>query len=1675
MGFPDGCSMSLRSAGIRAAIACFLLLSTCSITTGSTTLLRTPSKTGPELGPVQTYAGKIDLVISGVKPATAVTVVLLTDSLSPAETETVRKELLALYTALRGRSFRLALLGNGSVGVAGPFTSRAQLKSALSEVTGKTDSAVATTSPDPSASLRLLDNLYASVGQLGGDWSRVLLIGELPPLESSVRDYASAILLRAFASTHVQVSWYAFSGGDDGWLPLFQATGGTVVRAAISDLSHAFDDLSQFCFQIDWTPPAVSSGFVVSRSVLSDLQGNVVFEVPDIAVPAGANLPSIELYATMRAKGVEATQLLAQETLSEAAVQSIQEGLQAALEINPRDPELLLTAANFYERLKNYSAAARQRAALTEVRPLDAPGFASLGHTLVLASDFDAAETPLQRAIALNLRTPQMAEDLARIRLEHKDDKAALPYLEEALNASPKRQDLWFDQAQAADRLKDSSLAIHSFEQALALGGVHPVEGASLARLYLATNQKSKASQLVQQIVPALPPELDVRVQFATSLDDLRLATEALSAWKRVLEVEADYGRAHLRISQLLLESGDSAGAEQAANVGLTAVPKFAPLYIVKADALEKAGRGYQARKTLEDGVAQVRDVALLSHLAAMEDTYGGLAADAYAQLAEVLESASPEKLKAIERGLAVSVRDADLKHAQAFTDMLQSAGRRQLAGQSVTQAQPERGALIPGGLDALAFAAHAKEGTPPEKVLVEYCRTIIDRVPEEPTPNSKRYVEEIQEHFQRIAALEALGKRDGNRVVLTLSINGKEARRSTEKALGLLGIKLRISKEVVELDRGEKKDQAKKQETASALAIDEVGVQEALKAGKPYALEITDEWAPVYPSERLWREAFYPKESEPGGIAMAMLRQPKVARLYVGMSYLDRKAASELLSAVNVTTLAQRYADLVYNHSVALAVQDGHAVVPGGRNAESIWASLAGATPAQPGAFFSALLQQNNGKLLAFFFALSQLDRQHQEFFTANQSRTLQFYKFFVESEQPRHGQSSFAYDSAFAQFLRSVPLDSGGHVDFPGAPEVWTVANGHSSADAQIAKMMKKVSKAAAPEVEDELLLRLAQTRYKESAFRHTELENFLAVARIDLHRAKPLDEPSALLLAQDFTDFSSTYPYLTEITGLGYSDYLQFFNAMGRVKAHPVLDANLQLGQFHSLVEWICLLRIRHVINDGEAAKLFKYVSERFNSSDSPSSYTVASLESARAILEYCKLPDKNAFADNKIRGCLLGFNTKPDGRRAIEFQRVLQLQKVPAIESLLTIFDGLIRIKTQGTAALNDIQKSVEKLPTVELPKAIKTDGKDKENITRYELAPMQKMVAELTLKLSKKKPNPKEIEKLSQALLAELQPQVALALAGQVYAYFLRPADLVVSEDPLLLRKHHYFEFDSDAGRKQLLSESSFNPKSEGIGSYFVGGFAQFALAAGKAASVGWKTGGPGGSESIAAQVAAIRAAAWDRLEESDQRLASLRITIAREWIYVSATQGEAFRALSEDTMGLLSLSRRADLLNGIEQQNWSDVWASVTVPDLFLLGGKYLERFKTDLWESPVTASLRSIAAGNDGSRLNILGAIPYHSFGCNHPHLVADAPYEEYERKMFPEELAERSAEFKLFLAFQADSLGVEPSALSDVAETLASKAFRGIQMTDAKDWRALLAGFASIKPKNVKEALEQ
>ena len=442
-------------------------------------------------------------------------------------------------------------------------------------------------------------------------------------------------------------------------------------------------------------------------------------------------------------------------------------------------------------------------------------------------------------------------------------------------------------------------------------------------------------------------------------------------------------------------------------------------------------------------------------------------------------------------------------------------------------------------------------------------------------------------------------------------------------------------------------------------------------------------------------------------------------------------------------------------------------------------------------------------------------------------------------------------------------MPLDEEGHVSFPGSPEVWSVANGRSSSQGQTAHLMKKVHQAVAPGLEDALLVRLGSIRYKENQQRLTELDNFLAVSWIDGHRSEPMDEESVLLLAQRYGDFSAVYPYFTDLRTLAAEDYHQFFLAMDRIVRHSPLDANLQLGQLHSLTEWICLLVQRKAMTDAEAARLFRTLLDRFAAADDGAGYSSASLESARAIITTCA--GKTALsADDALRSCLLGSHAASRDRRAEDFPRVLDSQHVPRLQVLLSSYDATARLATEKTVAdsLAAIQKGVNGLPKVDLPKEIKVSGKEKNAILRYDPAPVRKIAAQLREKAAKRKPHPKDMEKLAQELRAELQPQVTAALAGPLYAYFLRSTDLIVANDSLLLRKHHYFDFSFEGFEQVKIVSSDFRSKSEAAGSYFLGGFAQFAYSAGLAEAY---TNG-GSMESMASQLATIRSTSWDLLD-----------------------------------------------------------------------------------------------------------------------------------------------------------------------------------------------------------------
>ena len=1181
---------------------------------------------------VATYAGSVPATAAPVEFSGQILVVVLSDTIAPDQKDRVRAEIQSFFQGGNLKDMTLGALRGQEFVPGGPFRTRAQLQAALRRLFAGPPAEQAPF--QPSSFYRWLAH---AAGQFGSNWSSVVLIGSAPDVDAQLREYAATYVASRFQSQKVRVSYWNPDGPNPGWFgEICRATGGAFLANGLREPGEPAVG-AQVWREIAWQPPTAVRGFLLYRARLTTSAGATPVEFPAVVLRTGAELPDLQAYATLRQSVETVRRLLSEAKLSEQQASQIRAELEQALRINPSEPEALRLAADFYKQFNDYATVAQFLAILAETSPQDGALLAELGHAYFQAQQLPQAETVLLRARENGAGGARVAEELARIHLSRADDAGAMPFLEESLKKNAKQQPLWFLRADAAGRLKDWKTQAESLERGLELEN-QLERRTALVRIYLDHKEGDQGLRHIRLVTADLPKDPKVGQTYAEFLDELGRPDDALALWQRVIDLDGSLEVAHFRVTRLLVDKGALADALRAADAGLAAAPKSARLYLAKSEILEKQGTVYAARHVLRSAAVSLDDPPLLRRLSELEDISGREAARSYLRLAEALEKQSPqspEYVQVLERCHETALRDNDGESAQKCTARLAAAGRSTDSGPVVsTHDDPARGVWIPGGLEALAFIAHSKPKTSPERFFVEYAKAV--RLNKQRNDKSAiAYFEAIRQHFELLSALEALGQRDRDRVRVSLSLRDKKAQRQTEKFVNLLGWKLRVNKNEVTLDAGEKLSQAKRQETTSALAIDEVGMQEALQARQDFNVDIRDEWAPVLFGAETWKKAFYAKDEPPGGFSGALARDMRMAKLYTGLCTMDKDAAAALLAGTDLKVLAEKYSDLLYLFASALALHQTHAAVPGGLQAEPIWEKMVGVSPARPGQFFKALLEKDEGKLLSFYATLAQLDLAHQQFFTRNALRASKFYELYRQSPELARGASKESLATSFFDVLREVPLDADGSVLFPGSPELWLVAKGQVNSVARSTKNLKKVSKVVAPDEEDEILLRLARTRYQTTL---SELDNFLAVVRIDAHRSEPLDEASALLLADHFARSQAIYSYFASLSSLGHEEFESFFTMAEKLGGLPAVELNSVWGEFHALTRLLCLAQESGQLPGKKAAELFRQLCERFGRAVGPADFASASLDVPRRMLQQAGAAGTNP--DDAMRTMLLG---------------------------------------------------------------------------------------------------------------------------------------------------------------------------------------------------------------------------------------------------------------------------------------------------------------------------------------------------------------------------------------------------------------------------------------------------
>jgi len=937
---------------------------------------------------------------------------------------------------------------------------------------------------------------------------------------------------------------------------------------------------------------------------------------------------------------------------------------------------------------------------------------------------------------------------------------------------------------------------------------------------------------------------------------------------------------------------------------------------------------------------------------------------------------------------------------------------------------------LIPGGIKALAFIARGKENPPPDRFLVDYCQAVLHHTAAGDRAIAQTYLERLERYFQRIAALESLGTRSRDRLEITLGGSGAGSRGRTEKVANFLGWRTYSSNNQLVLEVLDRTQQSARKETATALDIDELAMQEALQAGRPFTFEVPYDRADVLLDEGTWRRSFAGKEELPGGLAQALARDPRLARLYVGLSELDEQTLAALLAAFDLRRLTDGYADLLYRNASALAVAGGRVVVPGGEAAEPIWRELAGASPREPARFLRALLDADKGRLFSFFSTLSRVSAERQRFATRSAARARRLYELW-----PRAGAAS---ESSVAEFLRSVPLEADGRIRFPGGHAAW------------IPEEAKRINGALKPEQEDDLVAALTKAD-SQGASRRLGLAAFPLVARLEARRmergGRPLDALSARLLALNARRTSAFYPRFEELTGLTQQEFVAFFELAAKLQRRNGPELNMQMGQFDSLTALIGLGRQSGALTERQRTELFRFLCERFAIADSAADLTGASLGALRRILQEAGSQATGATADERIRNQVLGRaaavvltingverEVDVSAIRHSSYRQVLELQSVPAVETLLGIHDAAQNLAAgKGVAAKNVrlVQAGVAALPDPEIPESLRGRAPQNHNLRLHRAEPLRRAATDLE-RAASRSGNRGAVEEAARELLAALSPQVKLALSGILYAYYLNPNDLLISEDPLLLRKHQFVDMFSIRTGTHVFPAPSLQNDSGALGSYLTGGFAGFGPTAGQVALAGSKQTESPSEMVFAAQVGSLRAGGH-RVTDEGLRAAAARLRAAKEWV-----AGARPEEVAAATRGLLPPSRQAHLLSAVGAKNWNAAWKAATPGDLYWLAGAAGEPRGDWLLERP-------------------------------------EAAFEEYEHHLMPQHMGQRAAEFPLHLAEYMDRRKWPAAVWPAVAEPLAQEILRELPMSHMRDWRSVVAAFARIDDTMVERILEK
>ena len=546
--------------------------------------------------------------------------------------------------------------------------------------------------------------------------------------------------------------------------------------------------------------------------------------------------------------------------------------------------------------------------------------------------------------------------------------------------------------------------------------------------------------------------------------------------------------------------------------------------------------------------------------------------------------------------------------------------------------------------------------------------------------------------------------------------------------------------------------------------------LEQDLRANRRFELPYAPTTIPVLYDAGYWSAAS--GKNTQAEFIDAFLSDPQLCRLYLGLSHLDRNTAEALRKQATPTRL-KTFSHVLDFYGGMFQIRDGAAVVPGSAKA---WASMVGASPSNPGAFFDKLLAADDGWLASYFDSLSRIEGP-TAVYLEQPERMKRFYDALRgKVTTPGPARPVFRSSTELMLLTTSLRIEANGQPHIPGNLDVWRnlfIKHPHGKYDGKLTRS------AASWRSSDDLIEALFGLSRK--SVENEPLRIFLALNDIDRGRAHPISVQMATQLVNSFRGFNAQYTLFSEIPTLSESSMEHYLDLMPETLRMRDLALRSDIaGSLQAEVElWRLLCRQGSIPANAQDATFSKLI-QPFTQVKQEADLFDASRSGIDLLLSAAE-PKSAGTRQERIMLLLVGkLHEGTPLSRADYFARVFDSQRLVALDSLFTAAD-------KGTAdpkAIKNISDQLKRLAETE-PTRGSLSSEEKSTLavgywSEKHIDLERKLNVDSLLKGTEKKD--------TRTLLA---PLLRDSLVGLLYCYYAPPGAQLLLTNPLLVRSHDF--------------------------------------------------------------------------------------------------------------------------------------------------------------------------------------------------------------------------------------------------------------------------------------------